>query len=245
MRTKKNEQIEWARREIELLKNEGDLDLNEELNNYANIALEGFSYLIKMMENVDRPGIAKSIFLQLLNGDPLTPIEDSKEDWIIVEGFGAVAGADNPGYTIYQCKRRPSLFKKVIYGKKNGEISEVKFSDTDRAQCIDINTNNVYTGGIGSVILDEILPIKMPYSPIGKIKIFTEEFMYYDDPNYKGDFDTVGVLYFRLTDGQMKEVKRFFKEDHETREMVEITSTEYFARKKKVDERKNKEDKKK
>lgn len=235
---KNNDQIEWAKREIELLKEDNDLDVREKMEKYGEVAFNVFCDLIENMRYVDKPGIVKSIFIQLLNGDPLTPIEDNEEDWTIVEGFDAVAGADNPGYTIYQCKRRASLFKKVTYDKKTGEINEIKFTDADRAQCIDINKNYVYTGGFGNVILDEMLPIEMPYSPTGKIKIFTEEFLYHNEPNHKGDFDTFGVLYFRLVNGQMKEVKRFFKEDHKTREMVEITATEYLARKKKVEERK-------
>ena len=48
--------------------------------------------------------------------------------------------------------------------------------------------------------------------------------------------DTVGVLYFRMPDGEIKEVKRYFKEDHESKQMVEINQSEYLSRKKRVEE---------
>ena len=42
----------------------------------------------------------------------------------------------------------------------------------------------------------------------------------------------------------MKEVKRYFKEDHESKQMVEITQSEYLSRKKRVEERTKKLQKK-
>lgn len=223
----------WALKEIDLAKNlEGDE------NEYYNAAYLAFCDFLDRTEHLDKPGIAKMIFTQLLHKEPLTPIEDDEDNWVIVEGFDPAAGNDNPGWTIYQCKRRPTLFKKVTYDRKTGEKDGVKFSDTGRYICIDINTEQMYTGGIGPAILDELFPISMPYSPLGKIKIFTEDFKCHED--FDGDFDTVGILYFRMPDGQMKEIKRCFKEDYKTHEMKEINMTEYLARKKKAEGMKKK-----
>lgn len=221
---------EWAKREIELAKN----PKNGELDKHYDAAFEAFCKFVDNTYGLDKPGIAKTIFTQLLHEDPLTPIEDNDDDWVFAEGFDPAAGNDNPGWTIYRCKRRSTLFKKVTYDRKTGEEDSVKFSDTGRYVCVDINTEQMYTGGMGSAILDEMIPISMPYSPIGKIKIFTEDFKCHED--FDGDFDTVGILYFRMPDGQMKEIKRFFKEDYKTHEMKEINMTEYLARKKKSEE---------
>lgn len=227
--SKKVELDNWAAREIYLaIQNEDDKNIQA----YYSIALQAFCDVTEKAYDTKEPGIIKTILMQLLKGDPLTPITDDEEDWTVVEGFDTVAGADNPGYTVYQCKRRNTLFKQVTYDKKTGEENSCKYSDTGRAICIDINTDQNYVGGMGNVVLDEIYPITMPYYPNGKIKIFTEEFKYHKDS--KEDSDTVGVLYFRLTNGQMVEAKRFFKDDPKTHQMVEIDLGEYNARKKKV-----------
>lgn len=229
---------EWAKREIELAKNHNEGDegfeaMKGELDKHYDAAFEAFCQFVDVTHGLDKPGIVKTIFTQLLHEDTLSPIEDNEDVWSFAEGFDPATGNDNPGWTIYQCKRRPALFKKVTYDRKTGEKDGVKFSDTGRYICIDINTEQMYTGGIGPAILDEMFPISMPYSPLGKIKIFTDHFKCHED--FDGDFDTVGILYFRMPDGQMKEIRRCFKEDYKTHEMKEINMTEYLARKKKAE----------
>lgn len=233
---------EWALREVKLATEGTSKDvpaeMKGEMDKHYEAAYRSFCDFIDRTEGLDKPGIAKTIFTQLLHEEPLTPIEDNEDDWVFAGGFDPAAGNDNPGWTIYQCKRRSTLFKKVTYDRKTGEVNETRFSDAGRAICIDINTNQMYTGGMGQVVLDEMMPVEIPYQPIGKIKIFTEDFKCHGD--FKGDIDTVGVLYFRMADGQMKEIKRFFKEDHKTHQMVEINMTEYLGRKKKYESRKGK-----
>lgn len=238
---KNNALKEWARREIDLA-TAGDLgeapEMKEEVDKIYEAAFQTFCKFVDETEGLDKPGIAKTILTQLLHENPLVPIEDNEEDWVIVEGFDPAVENDNPGWSIYQCKRRGSLFKKVTYDRKTGDVDETIFSDTERSICMDINTNQMYSGGMGPVVLNEMVPLTMPYAPVGKIRIFTEDFKCHED--YDGDFDTVGVLYFRDSDGRMTEVKRFFKEDHKTKQMVEINLTEYMARKKKAESRKGK-----
>lgn len=223
---------EWAKREVELAKvtnsdDENFLAMKEEIDKHYDAAYNAFDCFLEAIDTLDKPGFMKSIFVQLLNGDPLTPIEDNKEDWELVDAIDERKGDLTE---IYECKRRDSLFKRIKYVGPN---MAVEYTDSERCVCLDINRETMYTGGIGPKILDEMVPIHMPYSPRGKIKIFTEDFKYHED--FEGDFDTVGVLYFRFPDGRMKEVKRFFKEDHNTHEMVEINWTEYAARKNKAD----------
>lgn len=222
---------EWAKREMD----RATKDLKMEEKKYYDAAYQVFCDFVDRTEKLENPGVVKTLFMQLLNDNPLTPIEDNEEDWVISDGYDPEKKNVNPGYTSYQCRRKGSFFKKVIYDKKTGEISSTKFTDADRSVCIDINTKEMFCGGIGPAILDEMIPIRMPYQPLGKIKIFTEEFKYHEDCD--GTSDTFGVLYFRMEDSQMKNVMRFFKEDHKTREMVEINKTEYFARKAKVEKR--------
>lgn len=180
--------------------------------------------------------IAKNILIQLFYRENLSPIIDYEKDWFL---FDQAAGNDNSRWSIYRCKRRNSLFKKVTYDRKTGEVNEVTFKDIDRAICMDINKPDcMYTGGIGPLILDEMMPITLPYSPCGKIRIFTEDFKYHE--NCDEDLDTVGVLYFRMPDGTIKEVKRYFKRDSKSKQMVEIKQGEYLSRKKRVEERMSK-----
>lgn len=224
--------LEWARREIDLATAGEDFDLKEEIDKHYEAAYQAFCDFCKHVEGLDKPGIVKTIFTQLLNENPLTPIENNEDDWDFVEGFDPEHDDSyddqNPEYSFYRCNRRPSLWKKVTYGS---ESARIRYSDMERSVCVDVNSENMYTGGMGPVVLDEMYPINLPYSPIGKIKIFTEDFKCHED--FDGDFDTVGILYFRMPDGQVKEVKRYFKEDHKIHEMIEIGLTEYLSRKKK------------
>lgn len=233
---------EWARREVDLAKtwsswlSDEDPIVKEMVSEEYEAAYRSYCNFLDEYEKLDNTKIIKTVFTQLLHGENLSPIVDSEDDWTLVEGFDPAVGNDNPGWSIYQCNRRSSMFKRVTYDRKTGEVDEITFRDIDRAVCIDINRSDfMYTGGMGPLVLDEIMPVTLPYSPCGKIRIFTEDFKYHED--CEGDLDTVGVLYFRMPDGTMKEVKRYFKEDHETKQMVEIKLVEYLSRKKKVKER--------
>lgn len=230
---------EWARREVDLAKaclNAEDQTVKEMISEEYEAAYRSYCNFLDEYEKLENTEIIKTVFTQLFHEENLSPIVDSEDDWILVEGFDSVAGGDNPGWSIYQCKRRSSMFKKVVYDQKTGEVDEITFRDIDRAVCIDINNPDyMYTGGIGPLVLDEMMPVTLPYSPCGKIRIFTENFKYHEDQ--EGDLDTVGVLYFRMPDGTLTEVKRYFKEDHESKQMVEIKLVEYLSRKKRVKER--------
>lgn len=237
---------EWAKREVDLAKtwlNDEDLEAKETTSEEYEAAYRCYCNFLDEFEKLKDARIIKTVFTQLLHEENLSPIVDSEDDWTLVEGFDPAAGNDNPGWTIYQCKRRSSLFKKVAYDRKTGEVDEITFRDIDRTVCLDINKPDyMYTGGMGPLVLDEMMPITLPYSPCGKIRIFTEDFKYHEE--HEGDIDTIGVLYFRMPDGTMKEVKRFFKEDYKTKEMVEIGYQEYLSRKKRVEEKMKKTQKK-
>lgn len=231
----KNEDLKkWARREIDIFisddKNEqkqtGEMD--KTIADHCECAYEAFCTLLDNIGDLKNPGVAKGILDCLLREEPLSPIEDNEEDWTLVQGlYYYEKGTQHQAqpFSIYQCNRRPSLFKKVL------NDGHTIFTDASRSVCIDVNTGIEYTGGPGQMVLDELFPITMPYSPIGKIKIFTDSFKCYEDT--KGEYDTFGVLYFKNINDRLINVNKYFKEDPNTKEMVEIDNREYFARKKK------------
>lgn len=224
---------EWAKNEIGLaIVKETDPDFVKSYND----AYLAFCQVMDILEKSKKSSFfTKSILMELLRENPLTPIEDNESEWLLI-GSGEDDENKEEVNFIFQHKRRSTLFKQTIVS--NREYKEVKYSDTDRATCIDIDTEEMYIGGVGMVLLNELVPITFPYSPNGTIKIYTEDFKYYEESETD---DTIGVLYFRFPDGQMKEVKRFFKKDYKTGEMVEIDRQEYFIRRaKKKDNKKEK-----
>ena len=164
--------------------------------------------------------MTQSILNRLLDGQPLTPIEDTDDVWTLCTDY-------EDDSDVYQCKRMSSLFKNVY------SDGTVKYEDVDRVRCVDIhNPHNTYSFGLVGKIIDEMFPIAMPYIPGKSIKVYCEEFL--TDEN-NGDFDTVGVFYALKTEnGEQKkiEINRFFKESKccETG-WIEITRREYSERK--------------
>lgn len=225
------ELMKWAKREIELVKNDENSEtekIDAEIDKHYDAAYSAYCAICEEINELAYPDITKAVLTQLIQENPLTPIEDNTCDWDLVESFDPINGGDNPGYSIYQCKRRPSLYKKITYNVENKDIVDVHFTDSERCVCIDVRTSASYTGGLGVQVLDEMVPITMPYMPIGKIKVYTEDFKYNKDS--KGDYDTVGILYFCLDDGSMRKVMRFFKYDEDSNSFEEIDKSEYFIR---------------
>lgn len=224
------EKKDWGEKELKLVKDSLD---DKDLSVLYDKAYEAYCNFVENIYDDDidvlKIQIIKTIFMQFINNEPLTPIRDNEDDWEVVDK----EENDEHKYLIYKCKRRYTLFKKVTYDKNNGNIINTKFSDTGRYMCVDINTGKTYVGGLAGLILDETIPITMPYSPIGKIKIYTEDFKCYDDK--ETDPDTIGILYLQMPDGQIQEKKRFFKKDQKTEDMVEIGLTEYLSRKKRAE----------
>lgn len=224
------EMKELARHEVKLAIEENRVDHDEKLDRVYKEALRLFCDFMDGVAEAQLPEAAVySVFSQLVDRNPLTPIEDKKGGWILVEGFDpAVGNEEHPEYSLYRNTRRPSLYKKVMYGKKGPEIT---FSDINRAISVDVDTKALRNGGMGLAVLDEMFPIAFPYEPIGKIKIYEEKIKYHEEN--AGDYDTLGILYFRFADGRMVKVDRFFKKK-DGREFEEITKQEYLSRKEKA-----------
>lgn len=231
---KRKEEIStWAEREVQIILDALEKDgAKETEKDVYRAALTTYNNLLDNLEDEAMLEPIKAVMMTLMLGEPLTPIEDVEDDWMFVEGGDPGPNSPLPGYTIYQNKRRHTLFKKH---EVDGDKECIKFSDVGRAVCVDLNSAENYEGGFGLSIFDFMHPITMPYSPRGQVRIFTEDFKYHEE--YEGDYDTYAIAYFRYPDGYMEEVKRFFKMDTKINQMVSITKDEYFARKKRWKER--------
>lgn len=206
----------WAEREVKFAcKKEGECDYG--IACYES-ALKAFKSLMEDGHSGCSIGFTKQILNRLIDGLPLTPIEDTEEVWNKI----TYSSNTNGTRETYQCRRMSSLFKDVY---ADGTI---KYHDNDRYICVDINNPDcTYSCGLARRIIDEMFPISMPYYPqANKIKVYCEDFLT-DKKN--GDFDTVGIFYAIMPDGERVEINRFFKETPNNWE--EISLIEYTNRK--------------
>ena len=211
--------LEWAKKEVELAKIIEAKDLKEGEFDYGGACYDSALKAFKSLTEDGHSGmsirITKQILNRLIDGSPLTPIEDREDIWT------DVTRNKKDNITMYQCSRMSSLFKSVY---ENGKVI---YSDIYRYYCFDINEPDIrYSFGLVENIIDEMFPITMPYSPANeRIKVCCEEFLYSPDG---GDFDSVGVLYVEDPDNKRINVSRYFKA--EDNKWVEIEFTEHINR---------------
>lgn len=213
--------LKWAENEIEIVKNnlknspEEEKGENDYILGCYESALKAFKSLMDDQHSGMSISITKSILIRLIEGRPLNDIQDVDEVWNEVDGL-------NKEVKEYQCSRMSSLFKKVY------PDGTVKFNDIDRSVCVNVDNPRDVFHGYGCRILDEMLPIEMPYSPSSKqYKIYCKEFLYDEDG---GDFDTLGVLYAISPEGEQINIGRYFKDVKDEPSWVEIQEDEYFYR---------------
>lgn len=213
--------INWAEKELDIVRNslkislETDKGENDYILGCYESAFKAFKSLLDDEHSGMSISITKSILMRLIDGRPLTDVQDTEDIWNEVSSL-------NKDVKEYQCSRMSSLFKKVY------SDGSVKYNDIDRAVCVNIDDARDVFHGYGCRILDEILPIQMPYSPSSKqYKIYCKEFLYDEDG---GDFDTLGVLYAISPEGEKINIERYFKDVKGTPGWVEINSDEYLYR---------------
>lgn len=176
-------------------------------------ALKAYKSLMEDGHSGFSISLTKQILVRLIEGKPLTPIEDTEDIWNHIYD-------KKDGTKQYQCKRMSALFKDI---HPDGTVT---YNDVDRCYCVYLdNPNTTWSNGLISRIVDEMFPIKMPYSPGKAIKVVCEEFLT-DSKN--GDYDTIGVLY-AIMDDERVDVGRYFGEVNG--EFVEITKPDYETRK--------------
>lgn len=206
---------EWAQKEIELaIKRERES--SEEEWDYGaacyESALRAFESLLEDGHSGMSIGFTQAILNRLIDGRPLTPIEDTPDVWNdITRKHGE--------YTSYQCRRMSSLFKDVY------SDGRVEYHDNDQYRCKDVDGGGTYTGGPARKVVRELFPIAMPYYPSKPLLVYTRDFL---TDKKRGDFDTVGVLYAVTGDGTRTEINRFFKEGPDG--FIEIDEKEYYER---------------
>lgn len=211
---------EWAKNEIEIACKLERGDKNPDEWDYGcacyKSAYKAFLSLMDDEHSVFSIGVTKSILNRLIDGKPLTPIEDTPDIW----GDDAICEFDN--CTTYQCKRMSSLFKDVY---KDGTV---KYHDVKRFYCLDRDNHNVcgWYDEFISELLDVLFPITMPYNPASKPwYVYCTEGL--SDPK-NGDFDTIGIWYILKPDGERVEINRFFKDGED--DWIEICQQEYDSR---------------
>jgi len=178
-------------------------------------ALKAFESLLEDGHSEMSIAITKNILNRLIEGKPLTPIEDTDDVWNkCYRGNG-----DNK--TTYQCKRMSSLFKDVY------DDGKVVYKDINRYYCINKNDPNIsWNNGFIGNIYNEMFPLTMPYTPSNKADLIVCDELLTDPKN--GDFDTIAVLYIQRAHGERVEVNRYFKEGDTS--FIEISKDEYEER---------------
>ncbi|MGN0509473.1 MAG: hypothetical protein ACI4GX_09555 [Ruminococcus sp.] len=208
---------DWAKREIEIACKRERGNKEESEWDYGCACYESALKAYESLMNDGHSGfsisVTKQILIRLIEGKPLTPIEDTDDIWVKLD-FG-----ENECIS-FQCKRMSSLFKKVY------NDGTVKYSDVDRIICIDTDNPKVaYTSGLISEIINEMFPITMPYFPNKSIKVYCRSLL---TDRKNGDFDTKAILYAVLPDDKKVDIQRYFKEAENGYE--EIDKDEYESR---------------
>lgn len=123
--------LEWAKREVEIACKRENPDKKEGEFDYGcacyESALKAFESLCEDGHSGMSIGFTKNILNRLIDGKPLTPIEDTDDVW-----SKRHRSKDLP-YVTFQCKRMSSLFK-MIYND-----GHVEYTDVDRYYCKDID----------------------------------------------------------------------------------------------------------
>lgn len=181
--------IEWAEKEVELARKRDapDGEWNYACACYAS-ALKAYKCLCEDDHSGMSFGVTKGILVHLMNGDPLTPIEDTDDVWNYIGPVLKTFTGER--YTVYQCRRKSGLFKDVY------DDGHTEYSDVDRFRCYnqdDPNKNPFYNSFIAS-IANKYRPIIFPYCPdnTNKYKIQVVESLYRDDGD--DDYDTLAIL---------------------------------------------------
>lgn len=155
--------IDWAKKEVDLAcANERKLNATPDGEwDYGcacyESALKAFDALMGAGHSGYSIKLTKTILNRLIDGQPLMPIEDVPEVWnLINEG-------KNEKISLYQCKRMSSLFKHVY---TDGSVT---YNDVGRCYAVNVNKeDDTFQDGLTSQIVDEMMPITIPYSPLAR-----------------------------------------------------------------------------
>lgn len=215
-RRRLNESLsDWAEREVQIASKKED---GYGSSCYKS-ALKAFRALMEDGHSGFSIGCTKEILNRLIDGRPLTPINDTDDEWNNVSSPWG-----EPGH--YQHNRASSVFKEI---KPDGSV---EYNDVDRTVLVEVEddgTESTWHSGLASQIVDEIVgPITFPYYPSVKpYKVYARQF---DSVNAEvGCFDTVHVLKVVDPEGNEIACERFYVEDGD-RGFREVGREEYAGR---------------
>lgn len=191
---------DWAENEVNIYckglgKNEDDLS-REYMQECAFAALDAYNLLMSQDHSGCSIGITMSILNKLVDGKPLTLIENTDDMW--EPGFES----KEFGYKTFNCKRYTALYKKVYTDGR------VVYSDIHRWSCYDVGSAVPYSSGIVNTALDEMFPITFPYAP-HTWRVNCDTFLLNKS---LGDFDHKAILNVVEPDGTKWEVAKFYQE---------------------------------
>lgn len=148
----------------------------------------------------------KDILNRLIDGKPLTPIEDTPDVWNDISDISGLRGEK----VSYQCKRMSSLFKYVYADGR------VEYWDIDAY--VGIDDNGGFHSGLIDSVMEKLYPITMPYSPPSKpTKVYCEDVL---TDRKNGDFDTRAIHYAIRPNGERIEINQYFKEGEKNWEPI-------------------------
>ena len=222
--------MDWAKKEVEIACKHEAPDRKDGEWDYGcacyESALKAYESLCNDGHSGMSWGFTKQILTRLMDGMPLTPIEDVPEVW-----SDELSAREDKGKQ-FQCKRMYSLFKYVH------EDGTVTYSDTNRVSLHELITDTFWHSGMASKLVNEMFPITMPYRPSSKPYIVEAEEYLTDRKN--GDFDTVAYLNIIKPDGEKIPINRYYADAEDG--MQEITLQEFQKRYKMHLEREKRED---
>lgn len=221
--------LEWAKKEVEIAiardKTSAEQEGDYEFLDYTIACYESALKALKSLYEDEHSGmsimITKRFLSRLIDGKPLTPIEDTPDIWSLT------ANPEDLGYESYQCTRMSSLFKDVF------PDGTVRYHDVNRVIANVVNSENPdipWHSGVASRLIDKMYPITFPYIPENKPYVVKMSEILFD-PEKGGNFDTIAVWSVRFPDGSEDIIHKFYKEDgNEETAWKEIDDDEFRER---------------
>lgn len=219
---------DWARSEVEHIRKAFKKD--DDSKDYA---MACYETALKAFETVCEAGltgfqvpIVKQIFDALIEGRPLSKLEESPDIW-----SDKLMSPEEKGKK-FQCIRKSSLFKTI---HADGSVT---YRDVERTTMHDIVSDTYWYGYIADKYVDEYFPITMPYCPSEK-KFVVKVAMYLTDRK-NGDYDTIRIIQIDHPDGKtIVNIDEYFKESKNGWEQINLQ--EYLRRVQMHNDREKKE----
>lgn len=181
---KKNheEMSKWAKEEVEKANAAYGIPSDTLFQATFDIVLNAYNYILKECEDMGHWRTVRRMLARLMDDKPLTDITEGD-----FEGAEELNAPDN-AVSVKRCPRYPSLIRTEY---KDGTI---RYSDEERYYYWDDN-NNEPLRGIDLDIIDEYIPITLPYRPP---TLPSEIHVSVSLSNPKnGDYDTVHVSHIQ------------------------------------------------